>query len=353
MTATNNTQPTRIQLLRKYITTDQLGAEIGPFHSPVCPKSEGFNCLVVDAFSREQLLKDYAHDDYVMDRANAIEEVDIVTTQPLGIALEAYAEEADAKLSSSKGCINYIVSSHNFEHQPNPIRFLQDAEAAIQPGGYLVMAIPIASRCFDCFQPLSRTGELIDAYYLNRTKPSIGNVFDHKASSSKLIGDEDINDVTYDVDKIVVRTFNGFIDLATFDSIKASAEASYIDSHCWRFNPFLFELIFSDLKACGFFHHLTIKEIATNGSEFIVQIMRSDSPEEKSVLTAQQRTNLFKMSLKFQFDDLLKHIPKEDSASTLDSEDILRNSTQNTRVNLGQSIINWLERIAMKSMHSY
>jgi hypothetical protein len=192
------------------------------------------------------------------------------------------------------------------------------------------------------------TGELIDAYYLKKTKPSIGNVFDHSGSSSKLIGGEGINDVTYDVDKIVVSTFNGFIDLDTFTAIKASAEASYVDSHCWRFNPFLFELIFSDLKACGFFSYLTLKEITTNGSEFIVQIMRSDSPEEKSVLTAQKRTDLFRKSLKFQFDDLLKHGLQEDAVSPLDSEDIHHNVTQNSGTSLGRAVKYWIKSAATK-----
>jgi hypothetical protein len=302
-------QSPRTLLIRKHITTSQLGAEIGPFHSPLCPKSEGFNCLVVDAFSRDQLLKDYAHDTYVMDRAGSIEDVDIVSTQPLGEALASYATQPDAKISSNISCIDYIVSSHNFEHQPNPIRFLQDAEAAIRPGGHLVMAIPVASRCFDCFQSLSRTGEFIDAYYLKKTKPSVGSIFDHQASSSKLISGEAINDLTYDFEKVVVNTFNGCLDSVVFSSTKASAEKAYVDSHCWRFNPFQFELIFSDLKACGLIKHLTIIENSLNGSEFIVHISRSGDVSDSFAITSEKRTALLKKSIEFQYQDLLKKRP--------------------------------------------
>jgi hypothetical protein len=312
-----NSPSPRTLLIRKHFTPSQLGAEIGPFHSPLCPKSEGFNCLVVDAFSREQLLKDYAHDTYVMDRAGSIEDVDIVSTQPLGEALAAYAQQPAAKIASNTACISYIVSSHNFEHQPNPIRFLQDAETAIRPGGYLVMAIPIASRCFDCFQPLSRTGEFIDAYYLQKTKPSVGNVFDHQASSSKLLNAEGINDQTYDFDKVVVNAFNGVINEETYNASKQSAEASYIDSHCWRLNPFQFELIFSDLLACGFINHLSIAESIVHGSEFVVYLQRTEAANSDVAFTAERRTELLKKSIEFQFSDLLqKHLAKRDNSPT-------------------------------------
>jgi hypothetical protein len=312
-----NSPSPRTLLIRKHFTPSQLGAEIGPFHSPLCPKSEGFNCLVVDAFSREQLLKDYAQDTYVMDRAGSIEDVDIVSTQPLGEALSAYAQQPAAKITSNTACISYIVSSHNFEHQPNPIRFLQDAETAIRPGGYLVMAIPIASRCFDCFQPLSRTGEFIDAYYLQKTKPSIGNVFDHQASSSKLLSAEGINDQTYDFDKVIVNAFHGVINEEAYNASKQSAEAAYIDSHCWRLNPFQFELIFSDLLACGFVKHLSIAESIVHGSEFVVYLKRAEAANNDVAFTAERRTELLKKSIEFQFSDLLqKHLAKRDHSLT-------------------------------------
>lgn len=317
MKANNYTASPRALLIRKYFTPSQMGAEIGPFHSPICPKQEGYNCLVVDAFSRNQLLRNYSNDPYVMDRADCIEEVDIVSTQPLGEALATYAHQPNAKISSSEACIEYIVSSHNFEHQPNPIRFLQDAEKAIQPGGHLVMAIPIASRCFDCFQPLSRTGELIDAYYQQKTKPSIGNIFDHQASSAKLIGDQTINDLTYDFNKIIVHALqNGCIDKSAYLSMKQSAEDSYIDSHCWRYNPHQFELIFSDLKACGFIENLTLHEIVTNGSEFIVYLKRSEYNNIEPSLSAAMRTEFMKKSLVFQFEDLLKNVGVQSTQQT-------------------------------------
>lgn len=327
----------RAKLIRKYFTPSQLGAEIGPFHSPICPKHEGYNCLVVDAFSRDQLLKNYSNDPYVMERVDCIEDVDIVSTQPLGEALTTYAHQPTAKISSAEACIDYIVSSHNFEHQPNPIRFLQDAEKAIQPGGYLVMAIPIASRCFDCFQPLSRTGELIDAYYQQKTKPSIGNIFDHQASSAKLTGDRVVNDATYDFSQIIVNGLqHGRINKSAYKSMKQSAEDTYIDSHCWRYNPHQFELIFSDLKACGFIEYLAIHEIITNGSEFIVYLNRTKHDNNQNSLSAEKRTELMKNSLLFQFQDLLSNVDITDSRLARD------NSMPSKIINDNKS---WAEKI--------
>ena len=321
----NDAVSPRVELIRKYFTPSQLGAEIGPFHSPICPKTKGYNCLVVDAFSREQLLKDYADDPYVMERVASIEEVDIVTTEPLGEALTSFAQTDNTKISSSKGCLDYIVSSHNIEHQPNPIRFLQDAEQAIRPGGYLVMAIPIASRCFDCFQPLSRTGEILDAYYQQKTKPTIGNAFDHQASSSKLISNQGIDDSTYNFNQIVANTFNGSIDQSVYQTMKESAEDNYLDSHCWRFNPYQFELIFCDLTASGLIQYLSISELITNGSEFIVYLRRSEQYVNTQPLLAHTRTELMKQSLLFQFNDLLKDVDilaNDDSVNNLSPNEI-------------------------------
>jgi hypothetical protein len=331
MKVNNSAASPRAMLIRKYFTPSQLGAEIGPFHSPICPKHEGYNCLVVDAFSRDQLLVNYSNDPYVMERKDCIEEVDIVSTQPLGEALTTYAQQSFAKISSADACIDYIVSSHNFEHQPNPIRFLQDAEKAIQPGGYLVMAIPIASRCFDCFQPLSRTGEFIDAYYQQKTKPSIGNIFDHQASSAKLIDDQSINDATYDFNQIKVNGLrDGCIDESAYTSMKQTAENSYVDSHCWRYNPHQFELVFSDLKACGFINYLSILEIITNGSEFIVYIERSGHISNKQPLSAEKRTELMKNSLVFQFKDLLQNVDTKENQQLSDSPKSPQNLNKQT-----------------------
>ena len=322
MSNDGNGVSSRVELIRKYFTPLQLGIEIGPFHSPICPKSQGYNCLVVDAFSRDQLLKDYANDPYVMERADSIEEVDIVTMEPLGEALEIYAQKIYARTSTVQATLDYIVSSHNFEHQPNPIRFLRDAEQYIRPGGHLVMAIPIASRCFDCFQPLSRTGELIDAFYQQKRKPSVGNVFDHQASSSKLIDKEGINDLTYEFDKVMMDTFAGSIDDTIFEKMREAADVSYIDSHCWRFNPYHFELVFSDVKACGLIKYLSISEIITQGSEFIAYIERSEEKTNQQPLSAHKRTELMKQSLLFQFNDLLNSVTHTRNDASLDQPEI-------------------------------
>ena len=43
----------RIQELRKGISKQDIGLEIGPFFRPICPKKEGFQVVTLDVFSRE------------------------------------------------------------------------------------------------------------------------------------------------------------------------------------------------------------------------------------------------------------------------------------------------------------
>ena len=46
----------RLQELRKGITNQDSGLEVGPFFSPICPKKEGFQVVTLDVFSREELI---------------------------------------------------------------------------------------------------------------------------------------------------------------------------------------------------------------------------------------------------------------------------------------------------------
>jgi hypothetical protein len=46
---------TRAALLLKFIDKNMKGIEIAPFHRPIAPKSQGFNCLSLDIFDTQAL----------------------------------------------------------------------------------------------------------------------------------------------------------------------------------------------------------------------------------------------------------------------------------------------------------
>ena len=99
------------------ITKDMRGIEIAPWFAPLAPKRHGFNCLVVDVFSKDELSKRAAADHNIPDKnVSLIEHVDIVGS----------ATEISSLIPVSEhGTFDYIISSHNFEHLPNPIKFLR------------------------------------------------------------------------------------------------------------------------------------------------------------------------------------------------------------------------------------
>ena len=79
-------QMSRLGLLRRNLDRSMLGAEIGPFFSPVVPRSEGWRTIVVDSADAEELRRRArTHDAQVVrDNAHRIEDVDAVWTgQPL------------------------------------------------------------------------------------------------------------------------------------------------------------------------------------------------------------------------------------------------------------------------------
>jgi hypothetical protein len=48
--------------LLKYVSKQDFGIEVGPWMSPIAPKREGYNCLVLDVFDTPSLKKRAAAD---------------------------------------------------------------------------------------------------------------------------------------------------------------------------------------------------------------------------------------------------------------------------------------------------
>ena len=116
----------RREQILKHTTKDQKGIEIGPWFAPLAPEREGYNCLSFDVFKTEDLRRIAERDPNVDNsRIASIEDVDIVCS-----STEIY----DAVAARDElGGFDYIISSHNFEHLPNPIKFLRGCEKVLSP----------------------------------------------------------------------------------------------------------------------------------------------------------------------------------------------------------------------------
>ncbi|MDR2925188.1 MAG: class I SAM-dependent methyltransferase [Azoarcus sp.] len=67
--------------------------------------------------------------------------------------------------------LDFIISSHVIEHEPNPIAAFLESARVLKEGGIFFCVFPkrTAERIFDIFRPLTRLEELIEAYHQDRT----------------------------------------------------------------------------------------------------------------------------------------------------------------------------------------
>lgn len=147
----------RLDTLRDAIHPGSRGIEIGPWRNPIAPKRDGLQTLVIDILGtaelREKATRMKVHDVQIA----GIEEVDIVGDASRLLELVRGRGVADG--------FDWIVSSHNFEHLPDPIRFLGDCESLLKPSGFVGMILPDKRHCVDRFRPATTFADLVRAHH--------------------------------------------------------------------------------------------------------------------------------------------------------------------------------------------
>lgn len=253
----------RNEVLLQGVTKDQLGIEIGPWFSPLVPKAEGYNSLSLDVFDEAQL-KQKALDDPSIPKAaiSKIEAVDLVG------GATRLAEMLERKCLVGK--LDYVISSHSFEHIPDPIRFIQACELGLKPGGLLIMAVPDHRLCFDYFRPYSITADSISAYFDARDRPSASQVFVRNSLHSRLCinGEERIAFSITD-DPFLIKPFESLKEsYREWKGMIESPDDVYRDTHCWTFTPSSLELIINDLSFLGLTRMSVHSIVGPNACEF-------------------------------------------------------------------------------------
>lgn len=261
----------REQSILKYIDLAELGIEIAPYFNPLVPKRSGNNVLIMDVFDCEKLHQNALIDPNIPeDRIQDIEEVDLVG--------DASGIEETVKEKGVEGQISYIVSSHNFEHLPNPIVFLQGCYAVLATGGILSMAIPDYRACFDHYRTPTKLSDWIEAYFEDRKKPSAKTIFDHStmhapyvadgiASPGAAIGKSDPSKFT--PDRFLDKSFSDF-------EAAWKSPQGYIDAHCSVLFPELFELLILELQRLALVDLELIEVSETAGFEFYAHFRKTD-----------------------------------------------------------------------------
>jgi SAM-dependent methyltransferase len=261
---------TRAEQILFGITKDMRGIEIAPWFAPLAPKSDGFDCLTLDLFDREELVRRARSDESIAPEAVAlIDDVDFVGS---ATDIETIVPQ------NLHGTFDYIVSSHNFEHLPDPIKFLRGCERILRQGGRLSMAVPDARACFDFFRPHTTIGDWLEAYHERRTRPSRGSRFQGQAYSARLIEDDAVRgafSIENDPRRVQIV---GDLAAAYAAWIEASDSDPYVDAHCSVFTPASFRLLIEECRYLGLIG-LRCESISDPaGCEFHVRMV--NAPEE-------------------------------------------------------------------------
>lgn len=260
----------RKQAILSYIGADAHGIEIAPWFNPIVTPGCNRTAVVLDVFDRPTLVA-RAEIDPAIDKAmiGQIGKVDLV-----GSACEV-AELASA-LFGPEERFDFVVSSHNLEHLPDPVRFLRGCQTLLKTGGVVAMAVPDKRACFDFFRPHSGTGDMLQAFHERRERPTFAQSFGQIGYSAQLrqpSGDSfafslDANPSDMALLGDLTGAYTQWLDRIETDN------NAYHDTHCWTFTPSSLELILTELTLLGLVNLEIVSVSAVVGCEFYVHLRK-------------------------------------------------------------------------------
>jgi SAM-dependent methyltransferase len=236
-----------------------IGLEIGPSHSPMVPKREGYQVEILDHADADALRTKYKALGIPDDKLDNIEQVDYI-----------WSGEPLHDLTGKRDHFDYIIASHVVEHTPDLVSFLWQCETMLKDGGLLSLAVPDKRFCFDVLRPITSTGNVLQAYYEKRTRHTPGTIFDHFSMAAFRNGCHAWNAD----DTSPLEFVHDLVHAKAMDELSRSSP-EYIDVHGWVFVPQSFRLIVSDLKEIGLIDLVEERMSGTHGFEFYVLLKKA------------------------------------------------------------------------------
>jgi SAM-dependent methyltransferase len=199
--------------------------EIGPLNRPII---SGSNVKYFDIHSTKELRKKAASEGL----------------DPTSVPNIDYSHP-EGDLGSVVETFDAIVSAHCIEHQPDLVRHLKQVERLLKTKGRYYLVIPDHRYCFDHFISPSKLSEIVKAYSERRVRPDIYQVIEHRALTCH-------NDPKRHWQSNHGDPLLGLKDkweLAEQEFYRAAG--TYIDVHCWQFDPASFQIIIRGLFELG------------------------------------------------------------------------------------------------------
>jgi SAM-dependent methyltransferase len=261
-TSLSSTPPatSRAEILLARVLRDACIIEIGPSYNPIAPKVEGWNTKTLDHTTRERLITKYQGQPGVDVRR--IEEVGFIWTgEPL----------SDAVPTNPHGTFDAFIASDVIEHTPDLVAFLDAAGTLLKPEGTVVLVIPDKRYCFDYFQPLPTTGQVLAAHVESRSCHTPRIAFDHVAYAIKnggvgAWGQHSVGDLSFFHLRPIEEASN------LFRSVQVNKE--FVDLHAWHFTPSSFELLLLELARLGETDWRIERITPASGCEFFAWLHR-------------------------------------------------------------------------------
>lgn len=264
------------------ITKEQKGLEIGPSHSPVVPKREGYHVETLDWLDQAGLRERYKNDHVDLD---AIEPVDYV-----------WKSGSYSRLIQKSDYYDYIIASHMIEHTTDFAGFLQDCSNLLHEEGILRLAVPDKRYCFDHYRYTTSLAEVLNNAYMPNDLQSVGNVAEYYMNVVSRKGQISWKKpVLPGWDFLMKRRGKDYRFLhdkqTAMDGMRRVCEKQYIDIHHYVFTPASFALLIYDLRVLEVIDMKITHMWNTRRNEFIVTLQKT---KERAELDFRYRQRLLR-----------------------------------------------------------
>jgi SAM-dependent methyltransferase len=220
--------------------------EIGPLAFPSMDVNRS-NVQTIDYFTQEELKENYKNDN----------NVDIDKICKVNYVIKGQTKYSDI----IDNRFDFCFSSHNIEHVPCIITFLNNISSVLKDNGHIVLCIPDYQYCFDHFKVPSTIFDVLNNFHIKNIKPTNVNILESKfyQSHNNSVIHWNNFEKTYNNIFIKLKEYDDFITEKKSDIInnineikKLLINETYIDSHVWKFTPLIFKTIIEILESTNY-----------------------------------------------------------------------------------------------------